>query len=323
VKRPRHPRPPRRTATPLDDRARDGTEPWRKVADVQFCHWDRWLLRLALSEPEGLASITRSFRDRLRYGRADEDAEAMLAQIADLRERLARLRTTPAEVLDEVERASDWLHSKAFRRVWHGPPLRRTAAMRATPRAVLWERALRGNWASFPVSPARYAATLEAAVGDGWYDYQGAGLVHRQLELAMVGALTATTHDAERLAAHRALLAVAIDAMQRVDDSDGDLAELFREHEREYLTLLTALHTPVLLRDLLELVVWEDYGLFAGIDDFLAALVGPQADAAARELAEITSELEAAGLDHQTRQARRLHRVLAAGPNRTHAVERR
>jgi hypothetical protein len=197
---------------------------------VQFCHWDRWLLRLALSEPDGLASITRSFRDRLRHGRADEGAEAMLAQVADLGKRLARLRTTPAEVLDEVERASDWLHDKAFRRVWHGPPLRRTAAMRATPRAVLRERALRGNWASFPVSPARYAAALQAAVGDGWYDYQGAGLVHRQLELAMAGTLTATRHDAERLAAHRALLTVAIDAMQRVDDSDGDLAELFREH---------------------------------------------------------------------------------------------
>jgi hypothetical protein len=167
------------------------------------------------------------------------------------------------------------------------------------------------------VSPARYAATLEAAVGDGWYDYQGAGLVHRQLELAMAGVLTAMTHDAERLAAHRALLTVAIGAMERVDDSDGDLAELFREHEREYLTLLTAhLDTHVLLRDLLELVVWEDYGLFAAIGDFLAALAGSPADAASRELATITAEVEAAGLDHPALQARRIHRMLAAGPNR-------
>jgi hypothetical protein len=34
--------------SPLDDGARNGTEHWRDFAGVSFCHWDRWLLRLAL-----------------------------------------------------------------------------------------------------------------------------------------------------------------------------------------------------------------------------------------------------------------------------------
>lgn len=36
----------------LDDGPRLGTEPWREIDGVRFCHWDRWLLRLALTEPE-------------------------------------------------------------------------------------------------------------------------------------------------------------------------------------------------------------------------------------------------------------------------------
>jgi hypothetical protein len=60
----------------------------------------------------------------------------------------------------------------------------------------------------------------------------------------------------------------------------------------------------VLLRDLLDLVVWEEYECSPPIEAFLVALVAPQADAAVRELAVITRELEAAGLGHAARQAR-------------------
>lgn len=49
---------------PLDDGARDGTEHWRDHAGASFCHWDRWLLRLALDEPNGLRSVVNTFQQR-------------------------------------------------------------------------------------------------------------------------------------------------------------------------------------------------------------------------------------------------------------------
>ena len=55
-------RSPRPAPRPLDDGARYGPETWREIDGVAFCHWDRWLLRIALTEPGGLDGIARHFR---------------------------------------------------------------------------------------------------------------------------------------------------------------------------------------------------------------------------------------------------------------------
>ncbi|WP_437650294.1 hypothetical protein [Sorangium sp. So ce362] len=91
--------PPQPAERPLDDGVRYGPETWREIDGVAFCHWDRWLLRLALAEPRGLAAIQRELRARTANRRLDRDvAEAMLAQVVDLRGRLARLARTPEAI---------------------------------------------------------------------------------------------------------------------------------------------------------------------------------------------------------------------------------
>ena len=65
----REPRAKPVTDVPLDDGPRDGSEPWRAIDGVQFCHWDRWLLRLAVTEPQGLETLARELRTRA-MGRA-------------------------------------------------------------------------------------------------------------------------------------------------------------------------------------------------------------------------------------------------------------
>src|SRR5690606_15114589 len=88
------------SSMPLDDDRRSGTEHWRDVGGVRFCHWDRWLLRLALDEPNGLRSIAATFEGRRTSRRSNADAEAMLAQLADLELRLSKLQCEPVDVLD-------------------------------------------------------------------------------------------------------------------------------------------------------------------------------------------------------------------------------
>lgn len=177
---------------PLDDGVRYGPETWREIDGVAFCHWDRWLLRLALAEPRGLDAIAREFRARAASRRVStEAAEAMLGQVVDLRGRLARVARIPEEVLDAEERASGWLLKKAWKRVWHDGPNRRTDAMRNTPRRRREAHALRGNWARFPVSPARFEPELRRVVGDqAYYDYRATDLVARLLEGQLARALT-------------------------------------------------------------------------------------------------------------------------------------
>lgn len=311
-KRSRTPRVKLPSAIPLDDGTRNGTEPWRDVDGIAFCHWDRWLLRLSLEEPEGLSSIAREFRRRARDQRRESDvAEAMLAQVADLASRLTILGRAPAEVLDAVERESAWLRDKAFRRVWHATSLYRTEAMERTPRKMLEVRAREGNWQAFSVSPRPYFARLDALYRGGYFDYRGVGLVVLQLENEGERMLMLATSDDERLAVRRAILGACIEAMAHVDDSGCDLGEHFREREQQYLDAVRPyVERPGILRDLLELSTWEDYGLFHHLHAFLGQLSEAAADVAVRELARIIGDLREAGLDYQLGRAWRLRALV-------------
>jgi hypothetical protein len=176
--------------------------------------------------------------------------------------------------------------------------------MQRTPRNLLAQRARSGHWAAFPISPACYVGELQAAIGDGRHDYRTTWLAVELFEVTAQRLLARASTDDERLAIRRAILTAAIDAVERIDDSDGEFAQQFREHERAYLALLRGcIGRPVLLPDLLELVVWEDFGLFQEIEPFLRTLPEPAADRALRELARVISELRAAGLGHQHARA--------------------
>lgn len=321
-KRPRAPRTKLPSEIPLDDGTRAGTEPWRDIDGVAFCHWDRWLLRLSLEEPEGLSSIAREFRRRAREQRHGGDvAEAMLAQVDDLVSRLTKIDRAAADVLDAVERESTWLRDKAFRRVWHATSISRTHAMERTPRKLLEARARDGNWRAFLASPRSYFARLEAIYRGGYFDYRCVGLVVLQLELDGDRMLMMATSDDERLAVRRAILGACIEAMEHVDDSGCDLGDHFREREQQYLDAVQPyVECPGILRDLLELVTWEDYGLFHDVYAFLGQLSESAADLAVRELAQIIGELREADLDYQHGKARRL-RALVLGSTAAHDAE--
>ena len=264
------------------------------------------------TNPRAFIRYRRNFeRARKTKRGVDEIAEAMLAQLDDLGARLARIGAEPRTVLDEPERMSKWLQRKASRRIWEASTLRFTKAMTRTPRRVIEERALLGNWGAFPESPAPYYAALKSAVGQGYYEYRGTAIVVLSLETTAARCMSSSASDLQRLAIHRGMLSAAIGAMAQVDDSLAELAEHFREHERAYLALLRDhCEIPGLLRDLLELAVWEDYGLFCEVETFLGALPNGCARAAARALDDAIVELVRFELDYQLGKARALRSVL-------------
>jgi hypothetical protein len=312
TRKPRPPLPP--TERPLDDGPRNGTELWREVQGIMFCHWDRWLLRLALAEPTGLAALAHEFEHRRTHRDGRDAAEALLAQVRDLEARLARVGRTPATLLDATEQASEWLRKKAVKRVLESPPHAYTRAMRETPRRVLDARALRGHWPELPVSPAPFEAALgPVGVMTGYAEWWATAGIAEGLDFEIERIARTTACDDERLALYRAAITVLIETMARVDDSGADISRVFEGVERMYLPLARAAAArPGILRDLLELVVWEDYGLFQHAEDFLRALPEPLADMALRELREIIAELHREGLDYPLDKARRLRRAVVA-----------
>jgi len=73
--------------SPLDDGARNGTEHWRDVAGVSFCHWARWLLRLAVAPSSTRSSRARADRDeptRTWHPRVEGQLEARIKKLVGL-----------------------------------------------------------------------------------------------------------------------------------------------------------------------------------------------------------------------------------------------
>lgn len=66
-----------------------GPEPWREIGGVTFVYWDRWLLRLALDEPDGLEGLVRRFEADRRRAQPTERIESRSA------DGLQRLRPRP------------------------------------------------------------------------------------------------------------------------------------------------------------------------------------------------------------------------------------
>jgi hypothetical protein len=278
---------------------------------VAFCHWDRWLLRLALDEREGLRGMRADFRTRMKKSPSDSASEAMIAQIDDLEARLSSLGMTPAQLLDDEERTSDWLKKKAFKRVWHDGPHAKTHAMRHPPRRVLELRALRGHWPRFPVDPGQYERLFEAVMRDAkfsrWSDASSIAMTFEDT-VERENARLSCPH--RQLALHRAALTAVIECMDHVDDSGADIAEAYRAIERRYLDLVREAPLDILLRDLLELAVWEGYGLTDATEPFLSTLSEDRANVAMSELARIIAELRTHELEYALGTARRLRSLV-------------
>lgn len=289
-----------------------GPEIWRVVDGVEFSHWDRWLLRLSIAEPDGLDSIEATFRERLKVRSSSGDAEAMLAQVSDLKHRLSQLGRVAGQVLDDEECASEWLFKKAWKRVWHDGPNRKTRAMIETPRWRLERRALRGHWPEFVVSPSRFEAALTGVVGPAhaYLDYRIVGSVAETLH-SQVLLLAVAASKQEALALYRCAMTTVIETMNRADDSDAELAVVFDAFETAYLDLvIDFLDEPFVLVDLIELAIWEDYGLVRHVEPFFTTLPERHADAAMRCLARIVAELRRETLGYQLERATRLRAAL-------------
>lgn len=301
--------PTRSRTTPLDVGTVWGPEIWRVFQGLEFSHWDRWLLRLAITEPNGLESIGETFRGRRKSSRgAGSDAEAMLSQVDDLKRRLKSLNQQPIDLLNDEERASEWLLKKAFKRVWHSGPHRKTRAMLETPRWRLERRALRGHWSRFPVSPADFERELSFVVGPehAYLDYRVIDAVAGALA-AHVGFLAVGASREHQLALYRCAMTVVIDVMGHADDSDAELAIVFRAFESNYLELaIDFVSEPFVLEDLIDLAVWEDYGLVRNVPAFLSTLPERRADAAVQYLARTLVELRSEDFDYQVEKATRL-----------------
>lgn len=288
-------------------------ETWKEVSGVTFLYWDRWFLRLAVDERDGLEGLVGRFKADRKHRRASHerrDAEAKLAHLDDLRVRLAKVGMTAHEVLGEADAADKKLLAKSQTKLIEQSLLRKSTAMLNTQRHRLEARALRGHWGAFPVSPARFEDELMRGHDrNAYYDWRVTTWFADDLDAHRDVLSRLATSEAEQLALYRAALTVIVESMERTDDSHASLAMVFEDVWNAYLAMpweRTGIPASAFFRDLIELTVWENYGLIDGLTDFLRSLALDDAAVVESVFAEVIPELRDGDFDHQEEKALRL-----------------
>jgi hypothetical protein len=137
-----------------------------------------------------------------------------------------------------------------------------TRPMRETPRRRLRERALRGHWSSFPVSPAED----EALFADVSEDERGGYRLVAELRDIVAEEHAARVGDpAAQLALLRAALSVGVEAFRNgLRDADGSMGAFLGETIEAYSRLPwreTGIEPTTYWTDLCEWCVWEEWGI--------------------------------------------------------------
>lgn len=281
-----------------------GPEPWKTVNCETFLHWDLWFLVVMAELPHGKWEFVQILKRKAEqeFGANRRDVEAKLSHLIDLETRLLSAGLTHDVLLADVTinyRLRRRANEKVMQQHVGGYP---SPAMVNTPRNRLSERAMRGHWNRFPVSPKEHEASFghQFTRPDGYYDYRTTPVMMRLLHAKWQFQRTLARSPAEKVAVDRLVLTVIVGLMDHIDDDD-DAAPVFNDVLGAYLRdVWTAGADPaVVLRDGIEFALWEDYGLANDGTAFLAAIPREHHDDADRILAETRAELVLNGLERE------------------------
>jgi hypothetical protein len=295
-------------------------------------YWDLWFAVVAVRY---CGSSLLQIGERLGESRggiycSSEDVARKRSHLRDLEKRLAAADVS----VDDIVTAAGALAGKELRRargrVLEGKERQyeRSESMRRTLKERGRHHALRGSWPRFPVSPRHFAEEI-------WSHFQTRGFytegqsfeVARKLDrfLAQADKLTKGGRYAEAQALLRAWLTVVIELMQIADDSFGRIGMSFHDGFAAYLHLTperTGMEEAVFLEDLLELLIWEDYGLTDDqTEGYFDQLTRSQGDLCLQYLRRRVGELRADYLPYQSEEALTLLSQVAAEQDRFELFE--
>jgi hypothetical protein len=298
-------------------RSSRGTDVFQKIAlpgadrSFEATYWDLWFVVVLFNEFDGdWEQMIDHFRQKVRAGGGRYSAESMYNHLLHLRQRLAQAELSAEAILGK---AGDGLLKKEKRRARRNILERSPTGgemsewMIHTPRAIRETRALRGYWPRFPVSPERYADPLARLYKtSGYYTENQSFTLERKLS-GFVNKRLKRANLAEEVALHRAFLTVVLEKIEIVDDSSGVIGDLYDQVFGDYIALpRDELDMPAtdFLQDLLELLIWEDYGFTDQKQPaFFAGLAPAEVDLAEIILRTQWHELDELDLVYQSEEA--------------------
>jgi hypothetical protein len=288
------------------------TLPTTQGKSLELSYWDLWFALVAVGMHDGdLDRLAERIKNEKGFFYNRDSIERKRRHLRDLKRRIGEVSVTPTRI---VEAAGDLAKSEKRRAntkvmescdrasAWSEP-------MRNIPRKWRFAHALRGYWDRFPVSPKPYEEEIGA-------HYQSKGFYSESMSFKIARTLdryadrAAKLLEAGKAAEAQALLRgwmVVIIELMKADDSSGSIGMSFGEGFTAYLKIpleQTGIDEDVFFPDLLDFLIWEDYGLTDDeIEGYFKGLTPTQGELCIEHLHREIDELKGDDLEYQGEEA--------------------
>jgi len=287
--------------------------PTDQGTSLHLSYWDLWFALVAVMMHNGdLDRLADRIKEEKGVFYDRRSIERKRCHIRDLKRRLDEGSIIPADIVLAAVDLAKTEKRRAIRKVSESIHRERefSEPMRNTPRKRRFDHALRGYWDMFPVSPKSSAKTIGAHFRSKTFYSKNAsfgiartfdGYVEEAKKLLEAG------KAAQAQAILRGWLTVIVELMEKVDDSFGSIGMSFGEGFAVYLKISpeqTGIDEGVFFPDLLDFLIWEDYGLTNdGIEGYFRRLSEGQADLCVSHLRHEVAALLDDDLDYQSEEA--------------------
>jgi hypothetical protein len=288
--------------------------PTAKGVALNLTYWDLWFALIATRDFGGdLLRLAQQLADnKSPFYSSCDSAERKQSHLLDLRRRLAMVEVTVDQVIAaagdlaraEIRRAEKFVLKDSVRE------RDRSRAMHETPRERGQKAALRGAWPRFPISPESFATEVWSKFKrTRFYPEQASFGVARKLDrfLERADKLLKEKHYSEAQALLRGWLTVVIELIEIADDSFGCIGDRFGAGFKTYLEIPLAeagIDERVFFADLLDFLIWENYGFtWKRTDGYFGKLTPEQTHFCMAHLRQRMDELSSELLSYRTEDA--------------------
>jgi hypothetical protein len=290
------------------------TLPTLQGTSLDLCYWDLWFGIVAVLMHNGdldqLAKRIKDEKNMIRYDR--NSIERKRCHIRDLKRRLEEASVIPADIVLAAHDLAKTEKQRALKRVMENISREReySEPMRNTPRKRRFDHALRGFWDLFPISPETYAEKVRGHFrSKTLYSKNASFGISRTLDgyVEKAKKLLEAGKAAQAQALLRGWMTVIIELIQKADDSFGSIGMSFDEGFTAYLKVpleQTGIVDEVYFPDLLDFLIWEDYGLTnKGIEGYFRRLTKGQAGLCVDHLRREITALVDDDLEYESEEA--------------------
>ncbi|HSH01737.1 MAG TPA: hypothetical protein VLL52_04400 [Anaerolineae bacterium] len=275
-------------------------------------NWDLWFLVVLCNQFDSdWDKMVDVLRQRAKNSLSERDTfESKLSHLQKLRQLLIDKQLTIDGCLgDDITTLLKKEKRKAETKILKQPLVYKDMSdwMINTPRKLAYEHALRGYWNEFPIPPTIYEQPMEHLFKTrGYYKANESFALETKLS-NYLDKQEKNANDAQLFSLYRAFLTVMLEYIEMIDDSYGVIGTLYGQVFEGYVSLPRpprGMSLEIFFQDLLELLIWEDYGFtWHEKPAFFAALTPDETDICVHILHTRWQELDALDFTYQTQEA--------------------